>query len=74
MKSIWIYKLEQSIRKRRERFGVVLQDNLSLEKHIDEIFHVTFMMLRIIRMAFHFIDKDMMRKKIILMIRPKKEI
>ena len=31
------------------------------------------MMLRNIQMAFHFLDKDMMRKDITLMIRPKLE-
>ena len=31
------------------------------------------MMLRNTRTAFHFLDKDMMRKKIITMIRPKLE-
>ena len=41
---------------------VVIQDNLSSEKHIDRIFSDTVMMLKNIWMAFHFLDKDMMRK------------
>ena len=37
--------------------GVVIQDNLSPEKHIDRIFCDTFKMLRNIHMAFHFLDE-----------------
>ncbi len=52
---------------------VVLQDNLSPEKHINKIFGDTYKMLRNIRVAFHFLDKDMMEKMITTMIRPKLE-
>ena len=52
---------------------MVIQDNLSLEKHINRIFGDTFRMLRNMQMAFNFLDKDMMRKIIITMIRPKLE-
>ena len=52
---------------------MVVQDNLSPEKHIIRIFGDTFMMLRNIRMAFHFLDKDMRRKIITTVIRPKLE-
>ena len=48
---------------------MIIQDNISLEKHIDKI----FMMLRNIRLAFHFLDRDRMRKIITTMIRPKLE-
>ena len=51
--------------------GVVIQDNLSSEKHLDRIFGDTFMMLRNIRMAFHFLDKYVMRKIITTIIRSK---
>ena len=60
-------------RKRRKNLGVIISGNLSSEKHIDRIFSDTFMMLRNIWMAFHFLDKDMMRKMITLMFRPKLE-
>ena len=50
--------------------GVVIQDNLLSEKHIDKIFGDTFRMLRKIQIAFHFLDKDMMKKIITTMIRP----
>ena len=52
---------------------MIIQDNLSPEKHIDRIFGDTFRMLRNIQMAFHFLDKDMMRKIITSMTRPKLE-
>ena len=50
---------------------VVIQNNLSPEKHIDRIFGDAFKILRNIRMAFNFLDKDMMKKIITTMIRPK---
>ena len=61
----WMYKLGVniiSIAKEEKDLGVVIQDNLSPEKHIKRIFDDTFRMLRNMRMAFHFIDKDIMRK------------
>ena len=51
----WTFKLGQnilSIEKEEEDLGVVIQDNLSLEKHIDTIFGDTFIMLREIRIGF----------------------
>ena len=64
MRSSWTYKLGENIistKKEEKELGVVIQDNLSLEKHRDGIFSDTFMMLRNIPMAFYFLDKDMMR-------------
>ena len=52
---------------------MVIQDNLSPEKHINRVFGDTFMMLRNIWLFFQFLDKDMMRKIITIMIRPKLE-
>ena len=48
-------------RKKEKDLGVVIQDNLSPEKHLDRIFGNTFMLINI-QMAFHFLDKDRMRK------------
>ena len=76
MRSSWTYKLGESIiliGKEEKDLGVVIQGNLSPEKHIDRIFEDTFRMLRNIQMAFHFLDKDLMRKIITTMIRPKLE-
>ena len=50
-----------------------MQDNLSPEKHIDKVVGDTFTMLRNIRMAFHFLEKVMMRKVITTMIKSKLE-
>ena len=76
MRPSWTYKLREniiSIAKEEKNMRVVIQDNLSPEKHIDRIFGDTFRRLRNIRMAFHFLDKDMMKKIITSMIRPKLE-
>ena len=74
MRPSWIYKLVLiiiSIEKEEKDLGVAIQDNLSPENHIDRIFGNTFMILRNIRMVFHFLDKDIMRKIITSMVRPK---
>ena len=76
MRPSWTYKLRQhiiSIEEEDKDLGVVIQDNLSPEKHINKIFVNTFKMLRNKRMAFHFLDKDMVRKILTSMIRPKLE-
>ena len=58
----WTYILRQNIipiAKDEKDLRVMIQDNLSSEKHIDIIFGDTFRMLRNIWIAFHFLDKDM---------------
>ena len=60
-------------RKEEKDLVMLIQDNASSEKHIDEIFCDTFMIPRNIRMDFHFSDKDMMKKIVTTMIRPKLE-
>ena len=60
MRPSWTYKLGEniiSIAKEEKNLGVVIHDNLSQQKHINRIFGNTFMMLRNIRMAFHFFRK-----------------
>ena len=52
MRPSWTYKFGQniiSIEKEEKGLGVLVQDNLSPEKHINRIFGDTFMMLRNIR-------------------------
>ena len=76
MRPSWTYKLGEniiSIAKEKKDLAVVIQDNLLPEKHMNRIFGDTFRMLSNIRMGFHFLDKDMMRKIITTMIRPKLE-
>ena len=71
MRPLWTYNLGEniiSIAKEEKDLGMVIQDNLSSEKHINRIFGDTLRMLRNIWMAFHFLDKDMVRKIIITMI------
>ena len=52
---------------------MVIQDNLSPEKHVNKIFASTYRTLTNIRVAFNHIDMDMMRKIITTVIRPKLE-
>ena len=75
MRSSQIYELGRNIMpiEKEKYLGVVIQDNLSPENYIDRTFGDTFKMLRNIWMTFHFLDKDMMRKILITMIRPKLE-
>ena len=76
MRSPWTYKLGENVilmAKEEKDLEVVIQDNLSPEKHRSRIFDDTFRMLRNIRMAIHFLDKDMMRKIITTMLRTKLE-
>ena len=75
MRPLWKNKLGQniiSIAKEENDLGVLIQDNLSPEKHIDKIFGDAFRMLRNIWMTFNFLDKDM-RKIITTMMRLKLE-
>ena len=64
---MFTYKTHTNGEKEKKELGVVIQDNLSLEKYIDRIFGDTLMM------AFHFLDKVMKRKIMTLMIRLKLE-
>ena len=69
-----MYKLGQNIIqivKEEKALVVVIQDNLLPEKHVDGIFGDTFRMLRNIRIAFHFLDKNMMKKLLTTIIKPK---
>ena len=66
----WKWTYGQNIISIEEKdLRVVIQDNLSPKKHLDKIFGS--MMSKNIKMAFHILDKDMMRKIITKMIRPK---
>ncbi len=70
------YKMgrETIVKRREERdLGVVVQDTLSPEKHINGIFASTYRTLANIRVAFSYMDTNMMKKIITSMIRPKIE-
>ncbi len=72
----WEYKMGGiTIPKSKEEkdLGVIIQDTLSPEKHINGIFGSTYNLLANIRVAFNYLDKEMMKKIITHMIRPKLE-
>ena len=65
------YKIgRETITKSEEEkdLGVTILDSLSPENHINRIFGSTYSMLINIRVAFTYMDKDMMRKIITTMI------
>ena len=65
---------EEIPRTKEEKYlGVVIQDTLSPERHINQLFGSTYRMLTNIRVAFHYMDKDMMKKILTNMVRPKLE-
>ena len=53
--------------------GVIIQDNLSPNKHINKIVRETYSLLKNIRVAFHYLDEEMVKKLIVSMIRPRLE-
>jgi len=53
--------------------GVIIQDNLSPDKHINKIVRETYSLLKNIRVAFHYLDEEMVKKLIVSMIRPRLE-
>ena len=59
--------------KEEKDLGVVIQDTLSPERHINGIFGSTYKLLTNIRVAFTYMDKEMMKNIIKSMIRPKLE-
>ena len=59
--------------KKEKDLGVIVQDTLSPEQHISEIFHSTYRLLTNIRVAFHYMDTSMMKKILVSMVRPRLE-
>jgi len=53
--------------------GVIMQNDGQPEGHINRIFGETYNLIRNIGLAFHYMDKDMMRKLITALIRPRLE-
>ena len=52
-------------------FGVTSTESLSPEKHLNNVVGETYNSLRNIKVAFAYLDKDMIRKIFVTMIRPK---
>ena len=68
----WDYKMEEVVIKKSNEekdLGVIIQDTLSPERHISNIFNNTYRMLTNIRVAFNYMDKNMMKKIITSIIR-----
>ena len=53
--------------------GITIQDSLTPEKHVNKLFGETYRLLQNIRVAFHYLDKEMMSKIIKTLIRPRLE-
>ena len=72
----WNYRIgEEMITKSKEEkdLGVIIQDTLTPDRHIGGIFGASYRMLTNIRIAFNYLDKDIMKRIIMNMIRPKLE-
>ena len=52
---------------------VIMQENGQPESYIDRMFGETYNLLKNIRLAFHYMDKEMMKKLISTVIRPRLE-
>ena len=59
--------------KEEKDLGIIIQDTLTPEKHINKLFGETYRLLQNIRVAFHYLDGDMMSKIIKTLIRPRLE-
>ena len=63
---VWNYIMmgEEQIKKTKEEkdLRVIIQENLNPEKIISMIFGLSYKILTNIRVAFHYIDKDVMKK------------
>ena len=64
-------KLEET--NEEKDLGVIVQNTLSPEKHINKIFGKTYNMLQNIDFAFHYLDEEMMKKILCTLIRPQIE-
>ena len=53
---------EQKKTKEEKDLGVVIQDTVSPERHINQLFGSTYRTLTNIRVAFHYMYKDIMKK------------
>lgn len=61
----WGYEMREEIIPKTEEeknLRVVIEDTLSPEWHTSTIFESTYKMLSILRMAFHYMGKNMMEK------------
>ncbi|MPD04108.1 hypothetical protein E2C01_099779 [Portunus trituberculatus] len=62
---VWKYLMgDEKITKTKEEkdLGMIIHENLNPKKHISKIFGLAYKILTIIRKAFQFMDKDIMKK------------
>ena len=59
--------------KEEKDLGITISENLSPEKHVNNIVGTTYELLRKIKRAFTYMDEEMMKKLIEYMIRPRLE-
>ena len=59
--------------KEEKDLGVNIMDNLSPEKHVNRITAETYNLLRNIRVAFIYVDEEMIKKLVTTLIRPRLE-
>ena len=72
----WQYKMGNgniSKASQEKDLGVIIQDDLSPEKHINKITGETFRLITNIKVAFNYLDEEMLRKLIVSKIRPRLE-
>ena len=70
------YKMGNTFISRRTEekdLGVTFTESLSPEKHLNKIIGETYNLLRNIRVAFTYLDEDMIRKIFVTLIQPKLE-
>ena len=53
--------------------GVIIQDSLSPEKHINKVTGAVYSLITNMRNAFHYMDEEMLKELIVTMVRPKLE-
>ncbi len=54
--------------KQEKDLGIIIQDNLTPERHINKITGETYNLIRNIKAAFTYLDEEMMNKLIVSMI------
>lgn len=72
----WEYKLGEStiVKSKKEKdLGVIVREDLSSENHINKIVGETYGLLNKIKIAFNYMDEEMLERLIKTMIRPRLE-
>ena len=74
---VWTYTVEEGMElrkvQREKDLGVIIQSNIQSDSHIDRIFGETYNVIKNVGLAFHYMDKEMMKKLLVTVIRPRLE-